>query len=247
VHDSARIERIKDPRLVVGALPHVILFGGVLLMLVVHPNAVRSALMSNRALLVNAGLLTAWLVLAFVILPRVVRNRYVRGAVLTVGAVAAVWVLVLPTLHDTRVVEAFPMSESALLRAPEEPSAVPDGTAPPSTTVPRPLPVSTGSLHGIDHDASGVASVYRQPDGAFVVGLENIDIEPGPDYHVYVVDGADREDRDNAIYLAPLRGNRGTQYYELPGSAGAVGDGWTVLIWCRVYGVPIANATQHAP
>ena len=69
MHESAHFERVKDPSLVAGALPHVILFGGVLLMLVVHPNAVRSALMSTRALLVNAGLLTAWLLLAFVILP----------------------------------------------------------------------------------------------------------------------------------------------------------------------------------
>ena len=106
--------------------------------------------------------------------------------------------------------------------------------------------VSTGELRGIDHDASGTASVYRLPDGSLVVGLEDIDIEPGPDYHVYVAKGADRKDRNDAIYLAALRGNQGTQYYDVPREAGDVGEGWTVLVWCRAFGVPIANATQQA-
>ena len=44
MRESARFERVKDPSLIVGAFPHAILLGGVLLMLVVHPNAVRSAL-----------------------------------------------------------------------------------------------------------------------------------------------------------------------------------------------------------
>ena len=243
---SARLERTGHAKAVVSALPHVILFGGVLLMLVVHPNAVQSALMSTRALLVNGGLLAGWLLLSLVVLARVLRNRYARTAVLTLVAIAAVSALVVPTLHDTRVVEMFPTPESVRLPAPEVSAAVANPPVPPSTTVPQPVRVSTGPLHGIDHDAAGTASVYRQPDGSLVVGLEDIDIEPGPDYHVYVVRGADRENRDDAIYLAPLRGNLGTQYYEVPREEGVVGGGWTVLVWCRVFGVPIANATQRA-
>ena len=89
--------------------------------------------------------------------------------------------------------------------------------------------------------------MFRLPDGSLVVGLENIDIEPGPDYHVYVVRGTDREDRGGGTYLAGLRGNQGTQYYDVPREAGEIGEGWTVLVWCRAFGVPIANATQHLP
>src|SRR5439155_16077380 len=68
-------------------------------------------------------------------------------------------------------------------------------TATTTTAVPvaDPVRVSTGALHGIDHDASGTASIYRLPDDSYVVGLEDIDIEPGPDYQVYVVPGTDRE------------------------------------------------------
>ena len=244
--ESPLLERAKHTNVLALAVPQVILFGGMLVMLVVHPNAVRSGLMSTRAILVNAGLLAGWLLLSFVLLPRVLRNDFLRAAALTVLAVAAVIVLVVPTLHDNKVVEAFPMAESVRLPAPAAPSASPGAPLPPSTTAAQPVRVSTGELRGIDHDASGTASVYRLPDGSLVVGLEDIDIEPGPDYHVYVAEGADRKDRNDAIYLAALRGNQGTQYYDVPREAGDVGEGWTVLVWCRAFGVPIANATQQA-
>jgi hypothetical protein len=238
-----------SPSFLVLAVPQVILFGGMLVMLVVHPNAVRSGLMSTRAVLVNAGLLAGWLLLSFVVLPRLVKNEWVRAGVLTVLAIGAVIVLVVPTLRDTKVVEAFPMPEASVQPSAPPPSGDdPDGAPVPATTAaPQPVRVSTGTFRGIDHDASGTASVYRLPDGALVVGLEDIDIEPGPDYQVYVVPGADRESPDDGTHLDRLRGNQGTQYYEVPGDVGDVGPGWTVLVWCRAFGVPVAAATQQAP
>ena len=103
--------------------------------------------------------------------------------------------------------------------------------------------ISSGTLRGVGHDASGTASVYERPDGSRVVGLEAIDIEPGPDYRVFVVPGLDRESPGDGLELDALRGNQGTQYYEVP-SGTDVGPGWTVLVWCRAFGVPIANAGQ---
>jgi hypothetical protein len=72
-----------------------------------------------------------------------------------------------------------------------------------------------------------------------------IDIEPGPDYRVIVVRGADQQNPGDGLELDALRGNQGTQYYEVP-SGTDPGDGWTVLIWCRAFGVPVANASQAA-
>ena len=63
----------------------------------------------------------------------------------------------------------------------------------PTTDRAAPVKVSTGELRGIGHDATGTASIYRQPNGTAVVALEDIDIEPGPDYRVIVVRGTDRE------------------------------------------------------
>jgi hypothetical protein len=75
------------------------------------------------------------------------------------------------------------------------------------------------------------------------VALESIDIEPGPDYRVLVVPGSDQERPGDGLELDALRGNQGTQCHEAPSGTDA-GPGWTVLVWCRAFGVPIANASQ---
>ncbi len=202
--------------------------------------------MSTRAIVVNVVLLLGWLLLSFVILPRVVRNVVARAAVLSVLAIAAVVVLVLPTLIDRRVVEAFPMPEAVAQAAP---GSAPDG-APEATAAPEPA-VNAGE--SVDRRTprrrprcSGSASIFRTASGRFVVALEDIDIEPGPDYRVYLVPGTDRERPGDGTELAGLRGNQGTQYYEVPADVTDAGEGWTVLVWCRAFGVPVANATQHA-
>ncbi len=226
-------------------LPQVVLFGGMAIMLIVHPNSFTSALHSTRALVVNAALLAGWLLLSLVVFPRVLKNQAWRGALLTVVAAAAIAVLVVPTLRDTKVVEEFP----AAVAEPTTPTSAPPTNAPlPSaavtTTVPAaPVRISTGTLRGIGHDAAGTASVYERDDGSRVVGLEAIDIEPGPDYRVFVVPGLDQESPGDGLELDALRGNQGTQYYEVP-SGTDVGPGWTVLVWCRAFGVPVANAGQ---
>jgi hypothetical protein len=103
--------------------------------------------------------------------------------------------------------------------------------------------VRVGAFRGIDHRASGTVAVYRQPDGRFVVGLEDFDIQPGPDYDLYVVPGTNRDRRDGGTRLDDLKGNRGTQFYEVPVGLDLANGDWTVLVWCQTFGVPVANAT----
>jgi hypothetical protein len=236
-------------RLLLLAIPQVLLFGGMLVMLAVHPNAFTSAIHSTRALVVNGLLLAGWLLLSLVVVPRVIKNAWWDAALLSAVAVAAIVVLVVPTLRDTKVVEEFPVAEAGPTvpsTAPAPTSTLPGVTAPPTTTTAapeEPVKVSTGELRGIGHDASGTASIYWQPNGTAVVALEGIDIEPGPDYRVIVVRGANQESPGDGLELDALRGNQGTQYYDVP-SGTDPGDGWTVLIWCRAFGVPVANSTQ---
>jgi hypothetical protein len=220
-------------------IPQVVLFGGMAVMLAAHPHAITAGVQSTRAMVVNAVLLTGWLVLSWVLWhwPRV----YV--AVLSVVALAAIAVLVVPTLRDSKVVEAFPTASAGDRVTPG--SSRPESPAPTTTLPAAPVRISSGTLEGVGHDASGDASVYERADGSRVVALEGIDIEPGPDYRVIVVRGADEESPGDGLELDALRGNQGTQYYEVP-SATDVGDGWTVLIWCRAFGVPVANASQRA-
>jgi hypothetical protein len=148
-------------------------------------------------------------------------------------------IVVLPAYDDTTVVESFP----AAAVQPARPPSTEPGAPTPSTPAPAaPVVVGSGMLEGIDHRATGTVRLYERADGSHVVGLEAIDVQPGPDYDVYVVPGADRDRLDGATRLDDLRGNQGTQFYEVAGADLGTGA-WTVLIWCETFDVPIANAT----
>jgi len=221
-------------RRVAAAVPGIVLLVAFGVFAVTRWGPFESALTSGRALLVLAGIVTAWLVLARFVLPHLVRSPWLRAGLLAVIALAIVTVLVLPYYRNHEVIERFPRAEAAA-----------GAEVPRAERAEAPLRRSTGELHGIDHDATGVASVYERADGTLVVGLEGIDVQNGPDYFVHVVPGSDRDSPHDGVSLGELRGNQGTQYYEVP-SGTLVGPDWTVLIWCRTFGVPVANATQTA-
>jgi hypothetical protein len=138
---------------------------------------------------------------------------------------------------DKKVVERLrglePSTGSATFDA-----STPTTIAPPAV----PVRVRSAEFRGINHRAAGTASIIRQPDGSYVVGLEDIDIEPGPDYHVFVVPGNVTRPGDGAVELDKLRGNVGTQFYDVPRDVDPTDGEWTVLVWCRVFAVPIAAA-----
>ncbi|HET9444351.1 MAG TPA: DM13 domain-containing protein [Acidimicrobiales bacterium] len=139
-----------------------------------------------------------------------------------------------------------PTATAPVPAAPATPGPATSPPAPPATAAPPPpgpVAVRTAAIRGIDHRASGTAVLYRQPDGSGVVGLEGIDIQPGPDYDVYVVPGAGREAPDGGVRLDDLRGNKGTQYYPVPAGTDPSSGPWTVLVWCQTFDVPVAAAT----
>jgi hypothetical protein len=219
---------------------------GVTLLVVTRGAIVANTLGSSRALLLLGGIAVAWAVLAWVVLPRVVRSAPARAEIMTVPAVALIVVLVVPYFRPTTVIETVPPVATAAATATAQATATEQASATEQATAPAPpsapVLVSSGGLLGIGHQATGAAGLLRQPDGSLVVELREIDVESGPDYHVHLVPGAGREDPDGGTYLEPLRGTRGTQYYPVPPGVDAAGD-WTVLIWCRAFGVPIAGAT----
>lgn len=120
-------------------------------------------------------------------------------------------------------------------------------TAPEETTTsqavsPEPVAISTGSFYGIDHRASGTATVYEQ-NGQFVLRLEDdTDIQNGPDLYVWVLPGDTYEGGTPAEYLdlGKLKGNIGGQNYELPGDFDPDQHRF-VLIWCLRFAVPFAG------
>jgi electron transfer DM13 len=221
--------------------PEVVLVGGLTFFLIDEPDAATSSFDSLRAVGLIVGVTVAWLA-ARLVLARVVPWSMLRMAVFGVAAVYILLVVVFPAYDEETVVEAFPGAPAAV-EPRDEPEAV-------TTTTPAepadPELLRTGMFEGIDHRAAGTVSIYRRADGTVVVGLERFDIQPGPDYDVYVVPGDDQEARDGGTRLDDLRGNQGTQYYDVPARL-AIDEGpWTVLIWCQTFGVPVANSTPLA-
>jgi hypothetical protein len=204
-------------------------------------NAVRSAAGSLQAVVLLTAVGVAWLAFSLFLMPWVVRAQWARVAITGVVALALAWVLFANAYHDSKVVEHLPGLQ------PRSEQVTLDAETSTATTVARasPVRVRAASFRGINHRASGTASIIRQPDGAYVVGLEDIDFEPGPDYRVYVVPGNVTKPADGAIELDKLRGNVGTQFYEVPAGTDPTDGEWTVLVWCRVFAVPIAAAVPE--
>jgi Electron transfer DM13 len=207
---------------------------------VTKPSEAWTATKSIQAMLVIAGIIAGWVLLGW-LLRRFVRWVWIRSAILSVVAVAIAVVLVRPyyveTVDNTQLVKGPLQDASQTTSTPAAPDQPPPAVAP--------VRVSTGQLRGIDHSASGEASIIRQPDGSYVVRFSNFDIEGAPDPIVYVLAGENQED-PGGTDLGGLRGNVGTASdYEVPRGT-EPGPGWTVLVWCRAFAVPIANATQAA-
>jgi len=222
-------------------VPEVLLAVGLGFFFVMETAAATSAFASKTAIALMVLVGAGWLC-ARVLLARYGRWPLLRLIVFAVLALGVLRVVVLPAYDDTTVVEKLPVAAGEPATAP---MATPDAPpAPvPAPTLSEPVALRSAAIHGIDHRASGTAVIYHQPDGALVVGLEEIDIQPGPDYDVFVVPGADRDDTDGGIRLDDLRGNKGTQYYPVGADTDVSTGPWTVLVWCETFDVPVAAAT----
>lgn len=109
-----------------------------------------------------------------------------------------------------------------------------------------PVLVSSGEFHAVAHPGTGDAYVYRLEDGSHALRLENLDIFNGPALYVYAVAADDANDSNTILEagfldLGPLKGNQGSQTYELP-------DGFdhtrhrAISIWCERFSVNFATA-----
>lgn len=208
----------------------------------VHRNReARTVVRSARGLLTLAALVVGYIVLALVV-RWWARRAWVAPVLLTMVILGlAAWIVRPYYVDETaeRRLVTGPLAEAPTASAStgDAPSAL--------QTPPMAQRISTGRLRGIGHDASGSVSLIRNPDGSLVVRFEGFHVEGTPDPRVYLIEGNDKRS-PAGVSLGRLKGNRGQVLdYAVPAGPSA-GPGWTVLVWCGAFSVPIANATQAA-
>lgn len=205
----------------------------------------RTVLQSGRGSLIVVAMIVGYFALSSMV-RRVVRVRSITAVVMAAAVVAAAAWTVGPYYVRTTANRTV-ISEPARLPSAQGTSVTVPGA---TTTTPAPTAtvVSAGLIHGIDHTASGFASIVRSSGGARVVRLNKFAISGAPDPVVYLVPGVDTRAR-GGFKLARLPGTHGDQLdIPLPDSVpDDAGVGWTVLIWCERFAVPIANAGQLDP
>ena len=105
--------------------------------------------------------------------------------------------------------------------------------------------LATGPFKVADEgSASGTATLIKRAEGGRVLTLTKFAVNNGPDLRVYLVPG-DGKDTGKHIDLGGLKGNKGNQKYDVPGSAD-VAKYKTVVIWCRAFSVAFARATLRS-
>ena len=110
------------------------------------------------------------------------------------------------------------------------------------------LVLSKGTFQDADrfHQGSGEATIYRGPDGSYLLRLENFQVTNGPDLHVILSPSPAPESRDDVhqpgyLDLGSLKGNRGNQNYEIPADVDV--NAWSsVVIYCAPFHVVFSVA-----
>ena len=212
---------------------------------VLRPGLLLDGAASPKGLLVMAGVGAAGLLVLAALWRRSSSLAlWTSGAVVLALMAATLW----PAFRERTVVEAFPpvaLSGSAVPAA--SPSVAPSSgpvSTPAVTRSAAPAPVTAvrlaaGRFHGINHQASGGATLYVIA-GRTALRFEAIRFQGTPSPSVHLVRRGARSP-GGGIRLGSLKGERGSFSYTAPAGF-EVAKGWSVLVWCDTYDVPIAAA-----
>lgn len=108
------------------------------------------------------------------------------------------------------------------------------------------LVLGRGEFGRIDaiHAASGTATIYALPDGRRVVRLEDFESTNGPELHVILTAGTEKQTFASVgdyVDLGILKGNQGNQNYEIPDDVD-LEPIKSVVIYCRPFKVVFSVA-----
>lgn len=186
------------------------------------------------------------------------RGFVIAAIVVAIPVLAVGWYLFSPLFLNRTVEEEFPRAAMAAVPADmtaeqveQEMIDAEGDNVESSEDMPEadPVAIVTGTIVGADsfHQGSGTATVYELADGTRILRLEDLDVTNGPDLHVLlspVAAPASREQvtAEGYIDLGGLKGNRGSQNYEIPPDF-EIGDELSVVIYCQPFHVIFSTAT----
>ena len=188
------------------------------------------------------------------------QRRGVVAAILALGisAIALGWWLFSPLLFNKTVVEDFPRAATAQIpqgsTAQEVEAAMIKAEADNSTVtadMPEadPIRLLSGTFQGADslHQGSGDVAAYVLDDGSQILRFDEIDVTNGPDLHVILTPVGSADGRDDVmtsgyVDLGSLKGNRGSQNYDIPAEVDLSSGEWSVVIYCQPFHVIFATA-----
>ncbi len=156
-----------------------------------------------------------------------------------------------PVSMSMAEVEALMVTASQIeTEVAEQMPAMPSG----SGQAAEPTVFLTGQFRDADsfHKGSGTATVYHLGNGSeSILRLEEFRVTNGPDLRVLLANVPDPADRDELsaggyIELEKLKGNVGSQNYEIPESV-ELSAVQSVVIYCRPFHVVFSVATLSAP
>lgn len=177
------------------------------------------------------------------------RWKYLIGGVLGLGMIVGFVAFRPDTLFtDRKVDERLDPRVAAALAATTTTAATPTTTTPSTvptstptsapTTAAQPTVVAGGQWVGIEHETTGGVSLVADGSRSTLV-LQDLVTSNGPDLVVYLSPAPAGETDSlpaDALNLGPLKGNVGTQTYDIPAGV-ALDEFSSVVIWCDRFSV----------
>ncbi|WP_018351709.1 DM13 domain-containing protein [Longispora albida] len=168
------------------------------------------------------------------------RKKLIAGGLVLAVALAVfvlVWFQPQKLFYDQAVNETLPspVASPAVSSAPASPAQTP----PAADVVLR-----RGSFISHEHETRGTAEIVRLADGRRVLALRDLDTSNGPDLYVWLSDrpAAFTElTKTKYLDLGRLKGNKGSQVYEIPAGAD-LGQVASVTIWCKRFSASFGAA-----
>lgn len=152
---------------------------------------------------------------------------------------------------NDQVNEAAPVTIDTPTGQPSAP--VNGGQSPTASPKPQDRIVAQGEFISHEHTTSGSVKIFELADGKRILRLENLNTSNGPDLKVWITDAPVKEGTDGwflfddgeYVELGALKGNKGSQNYDIPASVD-LSKLTSVSIWCKRFSVSFGAAELKA-